>query len=226
MDCGLPSSTTPGLIIAQSCLTSCEGPPPSAWPPVSTGGRQREDSEEERRKQREPEWERVNPVNVRWWWGVGGQTETREEAEGVFKKEKETLWAAAEIAPFFYSPFAVFFHLTCRVTGRRWPGPPKFFSTRPSGRPPATLSVCLCALVRVLRQPPQWSVRAQSSTESDPSSTLHVTWSASFLQPEPKMFPNETQIKLPTRPYLHSGELLLKVMHAICISVNHCCISN
>lgn len=107
--------------------------------------------------------------------------EEQEEKEGVMKKKKETLWTAAEISRFFL-PLRRIFPSNLHSYLAALAGTTKVFSTRPSGRLPATLSACLSASVQVLHHPPQSSVRALGLTVSGLSSTLHVTWNACLPQ--------------------------------------------
>lgn len=106
--------------------------------------------------------------------GLGGRGGAGGEGGGHEKKKKETLWTAAEISRFFL-PLRRIFPSNLHSYLAALAGTTKVFSTRPSGRLPATLSACLSASVQVLQHPPQSSVRALGSTVSGLSSTLHVT---------------------------------------------------
>lgn len=105
--------------------------------------------------------------------GLGGRGGAGGEGGG-HEKKKETLWTAAEISRFFL-PLRRIFPSNLHSYLAAQAGTTKVFSTRPSGRLPATLSACLSVSAQVLHHPPQSSVRALGSTVSGLSSTLHVT---------------------------------------------------
>lgn len=168
MDCGqahLSSSTTPGLIITQSCLTSYEGR-------LRLPGRQsRQVGGEEKTVKGKEVTKEAKKASVRErksgkCKADGARHRPRRRGGGREKKAKETLWTTAEISQFFLPPFAVFFRLTCTVIWRRWPGPPKCF---PLGRlvacQPLYLSVCLpesrFSAIRPSRLSEHWVWRTQ-----------------------------------------------------------------
>lgn len=147
MDCGqahLSSSTTPGLIITQSCLTSYEGR-------LRLPGRQsRQVGGEEKTVKGKEVTKEAKKARVRERKSVkceadGARHRPRRRGGGREKKAKETLWTAAEISQFFLHPFRRIFPSNLHSYLAALAGTTKVFSTRPSGRLPATLSECLSA---------------------------------------------------------------------------------
>lgn len=176
MDCGqahLSSSTTPGLIIAQSCLTSDEGrlrlPGRHSR---QVGGEEKTVKGKEVTK--EAKKARVRERKSGKCEAEGDRHRLGRKRWGSWKKKRRPCGRLHKSLHFAF-PLCRIFPSNLHSYLAALAGTTKVFSTRPSGRLPATLSECLSAWTQVLSHPPQSSVRALGSTDSPVSSASLVT---------------------------------------------------